>query len=294
MSLLTVPNQWGFEFHNWGGANAYPTSNVLGDALTLKEDADLANATWVECASAAEIAFDVYELRFGILHPNNSGADRSGIFDVGLDEGGGTFSAIISNIISGASAASTQFYFPWYVVPCRIKAGTRIGIRAATVNTVTDAGYAFIHALGQPSRPELLPPSSTKFETLGYTSGAVGTAVSCQANPNGRTYSSTWTSIGTTTFRWSSIFAAMSCKTASVSTATYFAEIGFGSSTTDVTKLMTVSMYAASSESVYYTPPPGVMSCAIPSGSGIYARLLGDLVNPANQGNVHFTVHGGG
>lgn len=293
--LLTVPNQWGFEFHNWGGANSYPSNTLIGDALTLKENSDIANATWTECASAAEIAYDVYELGFGIIHPASAGSHRGAIFDLGVDEGNtGTFTAIISNIVSGPTTA-TVFDTPvFYRIPVRIKAGSRIGIRAATVHTSTTAGYAFISAFGQPSRPELLPPASLKFETLGYSSGVLGTAVSCQANPNGRVYSSTWTSIGTTTFHWSCLFPGVSVNTATASSGGYLAEIGYGSSTTTVTKIHTTMMHLNSSEAIYHIPPPGVLMCDVPSGSGIYVRLIGDSAFPQNQGNVHFTVSGGG
>jgi hypothetical protein len=303
--MLFVPqNSFGWEFNNYCGSSAaqsdgYPFPNAagaLGDALTLKASADFAGATAVEVASSSEMAADTSLIMVGMASPSSSGVDRSAMIELGVDPAGGTsYTWVLPKIIINATAVAFANRHPRIALPLRIPAGSSVAVRGATVaaSDVT-GGIVSFQAFGRPSRPEDFPAYGLA-ETVGYSSSVLGTAVSCQANPNGRIFSSTWTSLGTTSFPWRAVAFSLSASSASTSFGQYFLQLGYGSSTTSVDIVVpAIHLGTGSGETHYVISPRDLVPCNIPSGAGIYARIKCDTTNPSNQGLINICAHGVG
>src|SRR5262245_10261809 len=90
-----------------------------------------AEGSWVQLASAANIANDVYALALMVGNGATSGQSKPHLLDIGEDPAGGTsYTALLSNLACGGTELTSvlgggiQFYFPLF-----IKAGSSVAAR---------------------------------------------------------------------------------------------------------------------------------------------------------------------
>jgi hypothetical protein len=294
--LHVLPNSFGWYFDNWNAALTYPNTTVarIGEAITFKASANLAGATAVVVASSAEMAFDSCGVGIQIVMDPGSGVDASGIWTLAVDPAGGTsYTDLISNVPCGPASdiAGSQFRAPVYLLPLKIRAGSTVAVRAATVKGSDANGLVQFMTWGAPSRPEMVA-SGGICETLGYTTGVLGTAISCAANPNGRT-AGAWTQLGTTTFAWIGMTIGAAVASSTVTAEHYWIEIGHGDGTT-CTPVAKITLLVGNNESSHRFPDFIPLQSVIPAGATVYARIRGSATSPVNQGAVSVVAVGVG
>ena len=167
-------------------------SSTIGTSVT--PGASDAEGSWTTLIASGSITEDIYGIHIKVHSGGTSTALKRHVLDLGIDPAGGTsFTAIISNIVCGASATlgtrpgTTEFYFPFFI-PAGSTFGCRIQGSNATAGTVRVVACLY----GQRSRPSVFPVG-TFSETFGV-SGSNGTSVT-----PGNAADGSWTSIGTTT-----------------------------------------------------------------------------------------------
>jgi len=148
---------------------------------------------YVQLASAANLAWDVYGILLWVVSGNTSATIRDILIDIGIDPAGGTSYAQLGGLndlfCPQASNAVDGGY--WMYFPLFIKAGQSVGARAQS--SVATTVRVMARFFGKPSNPHLLRVASYS-ETIGV-SGNGGTPVT--AGNTGA--EGAWTSIGTTT-----------------------------------------------------------------------------------------------
>ena len=178
-----------FYYDNWGAnPSATPGTSVTPGATN-------AEGTYTQVASSANIAQDIYAMSFRVSDGGTSTAAKNHLMDIGVDPAGGTsYSAIISNIVCGASAPFTagggghNFTFPFF-----IKAGSSVAVRIQGSNGTAGTVRVGAKFYGYPSRPESFPVGRFS-ETIGTITNSNGVSVT-----PGNAADGTWTSLGTTT-----------------------------------------------------------------------------------------------
>lgn len=178
-----------FTYDNLGAnPGATPGTSVTPGATN-------AEGSWTQVATGANIAQDVYGFWLRVSDGATSTAAKNHLLDVGVDPAGGSaYSAIISNIVCGASAAITatgggqQFFFPYYIT-----AGSSVAVRIQGSNGTAGTVRVGIKFYGQPSRPEALKTGSFS-ETIGTITNSNGVSFT-----PGNAADGSWVSLGTTT-----------------------------------------------------------------------------------------------
>lgn len=150
------------------------------------------NGAWTAWATPTD---DVYGIYLGINGGAVATTAKNATFDIGIDPSGGTsYTVLMQNVLCGSITVAgwifgKSFYFPLY-----IKAGTSIAIRAATSHTAASAIRFYGQLACKPSNPAAIWAGSY-CETIGYTSGCLGTAWTQGTT----TAKSAWSALGTTT-----------------------------------------------------------------------------------------------
>lgn len=187
--MLFVPRQsyQTFSYDNWG---ANPATTI---GTSVVPGASSAEGNWTQVASAANIANDIYGFYMLVHSGATSTSAKNHVLDVGVDPAGGTsYTAIISNLVCGASPALTAAGLREHYFPMFIKAGSSVAVRiaggAATAGTVRVA----MRFYGQFSSP-MQVPVGTYSESYGVT-GTSGTSIT-----PGNAADGAWTQVGTTT-----------------------------------------------------------------------------------------------
>jgi len=174
-------------YDNWG---ANPSS-TLGTNI----ESGFANSkgVWAQVATSANISRNVYAVYLQLHTGSTSATLRPLLFDIGIDEAGGTsYTPIIENALCGNApslkqAGNREFYFP-----IRIPKNSSVGIRSQS-HAATYTRYA-IRFYGELSRPEMFPVGAYA-ETFGSNpSKSQGTAFT-----PGNATDGAWTLLGTTT-----------------------------------------------------------------------------------------------
>lgn len=149
--------------------------------------------SYVQLASAANLAYDVYSIRVWVNAGNTTGTIRDILMDIGIDPAGGTSYAQVGGI-NDVFVPQDSIYNAcgrWFIFPLFIKGGSSVGVRGRANSTSTFR--VAIWFFGQPTYPEALQVAQYS-ETIGV-SGNGGTPFTC-----GNTSAwGSWTSIGTTT-----------------------------------------------------------------------------------------------
>jgi hypothetical protein len=189
---LWVPNGSGDFLWRKSNVEGVRPVQAYGTTITVPGSA---NTKGSYATALGALAFDVYGIFIratDVFFNNTTGTDT--LIDIGVDPAGGTsFTVIIPDLqVSGASglthAGGQNFYFPLW-----IKAGSSIGIRAASVKTANTFGVE-VCVFGKPHDPKLIK-AGTYVASFGVSAGtSTGTAVTC-----GTTSDGAWTQIGSAT-----------------------------------------------------------------------------------------------
>lgn len=181
-------SEFSFTYDNWGTNPA----STAGTAVT--PGASNVEGSWTQIASSANIAQDVYGLYMQVHAGATSAQQKDHLIDVGVDPAGGTsYTAVISNIVCGASPALTaagarEFFFPFW-----IKAGSSVAVRAQGNNATAGTVRVAARFYGKPSAPEAFPVGKYS-ETIGTITNSAG-----QSFTPGNAADGSWTSLGSTT-----------------------------------------------------------------------------------------------
>lgn len=174
-------------YDNWGAnPSATPGTAVTPGASNVE-------GSWTQVASSANIAEDVYGFYIQVAAGATSTAIKSHLLDIGVDPAGGTsYSAIISNLVCGASPSLTQagareFFFPMF-----IKAGSSVAARIQGSNATPGTVRVIIRFYGQLTVPEMNRVGMFS-ETIGTITNSSGVSFT-----PGNAADGTWVSLGTT------------------------------------------------------------------------------------------------
>lgn len=175
----------------WNYSNFTAPSATPGTSVT--PGASNAEGSWVQVASAGNIAYDVCLLYIAIGGGNTSGAQKDHLLDIGVDPAGGTsYTALISNIVCGQTQAVTTGWDE-FVFPIRIKAGSSVAVRVQGSNATAGTVRVVADFFGRPTEPSVVPVGQWA-ETIGTVTNSAGPSIT-----PGNAAEGSWTSIGTTT-----------------------------------------------------------------------------------------------
>lgn len=188
MLALPITNSWGFVYTNQENGSTTPGTSVTPGASDVE-------GSWTEIGPDASITTDIHYVTLLVMAGGTSTQSKQHLLDFGWDPAGGTsYVAFFSDLACGAAAdafgnndGGRQYHFP-----CRIPAGSAIAVRVQGSNATAGTVRVLAYFYGKPSRPELWRPAAYS-ETLGYTSGTLGTSFT-----PGTTAWSAWTSLGAT------------------------------------------------------------------------------------------------
>jgi len=274
--MLHAPglSAYSFTFDNWG---ANPGTSI---GTSVVPGASNAEGSWTQIASAANIAQDVYWTYINISGGNTSAAAKPQILDVGVDPAGGTsYTAIISNLVMGASPFVNGVGLIEHVFPFFIKAGSSVAVRIQGAHAT--AGTVRVAAMfcGQPSRPEATPVGSFSqtFGTITNSNGASFTP--------GNAADGSWVDLGAVSapLWWWQVGWQIDNGTI---TAEYtYVDVAFGDAT-NKHNIFRVMHMGTTGESVGSNLQTQLLMCAaykpVPAGAHIYIR--GRCLNAPDTG----------
>lgn len=188
--MLFVPglSSYGFTYDNYG------TNPSITFGTSVVPGASNAEGTFTQIASSANIAQDCCWLFINVHEGQTSANIKDHLLDIGVDPAGGTsYTAVISNIVCGASSGTAipggghRFVFPLF-----IKSGSSVAARIQGSNATAGTVIVAAKFYGQPSNPEAVPKGMFA-ECIGTITNSGGTAFT-----PGNAADGTWVSLGTT------------------------------------------------------------------------------------------------
>lgn len=276
---------WNYAATNLSGT---PKQTTPGTTFT----AGNTNTPGTAVTLLSALSQDIQLLSIGFQGVTLSTADCNALADLLVDPAGGTsWSAKISSIPCGYSPLNTGALCAslWYHFPIYIKAGTSIGLRAATAHTADiTTGVCIINTYGSPSSPDMWW-CGENVETLGAnTSTSKGTDLTSPgvSNANG-----SWTSIGTSTYRYGSVQLGVGGVSTNAATngIGYNTFMGYGS-----TKLVGTSPHyscSSSNEALARTGHQQPIFCDVASGTVWQAMTSSSSASPQNLNVVVMGVY---
>lgn len=174
----------------WRYSNHDVPSSTPGTAVTL--GTSNAEGSWVQIASSANIANDVYLFAIAVGSNYSSGYNLNTCLDVGVDPAGGSsYTEVIQNIICGKGSNIIGYGFSWFVFPLFIKAGSSVAVRGSTSHT-TGAPRVPAVFYGRPRNPHLVR-AAQYCEGVGAVTNNAGVSFTPGNGAEG-----SWASLGTT------------------------------------------------------------------------------------------------
>jgi hypothetical protein len=256
-------NSFLWKFSNYTTPSATPGTSVTPGASN-------AEGSWVQIATAANMAYDSLLMFIAVGGGNTSGAQKDHLLDIGVDPAGGTsYTAIINNIVCGQSQAVTTG-FDEFVFPIRIKAGSSVAVRVQGNNATAGTVRVVATFYGRPTNPEMVPVGQWS-ETIGTISGSGGTAVA-----PGNAAEGSWVSLGTTTkdmWRWQ-MGIQLSNGTITAQYATYDLAYGDATNKEFIIEDQHIGFYGTSEIKASILRGRQIIEGFryVPAGSTIYAR----------------------
>jgi hypothetical protein len=181
------PSGTSWTFDNFGAnPSATPGTSVTPGASNVE-------GSWTQVASAANIANDVYGFFLMVSGGATSTAAKNQLIDIGVDPAGGTsYTAIISNLVCGASPLLTapgnrEHFFPMF-----IKAGSTVAVRIQGSNATAGTVRVAMQFYGKPAGPIMIPTCYVS-ETIGTITNSSGVSFT-----PGNAADGSWVSLGTT------------------------------------------------------------------------------------------------
>lgn len=207
----------------WHFSNYTTPSETPGTSVT--PGISNAEGSWVQVASAANMAFDSMLLYIAVGGGNLTAVAKNHLLDIGVDPAGGTsYTAIISNISCGQTQAVTTG-FDEFVFPIFIKAGSSVAVRVQGSHTTAGTVRVVADFFGRPTNPEMVPVG-TYSETIGTITNSNGPTIVAGNNAEG-----TWTSIGTTTKDLWSWSLGYQLNNATITATYYSVDLAYGDAT---------------------------------------------------------------
>lgn len=181
-------NFCGFRYDNFGSnPSATPGTSVTPGASN-------AEGSWTQIASGANIAQDIVAFMLWVSNGATATAAKPHLLDVGVDESGGTsYTAVISNIVCGASGTGIAIPGHRFLFPLRIKAGSTVAVRIQGANATAGTVRVSASFYGQCANMLLLPVG-TFSETLGTITNSNGPTIT-----PGNAADGSWVDMGATT-----------------------------------------------------------------------------------------------
>jgi len=209
---------------NWLYSNADAPSTTPGTAVT--PGTSNAEGSWVQIASAANIANRVYALALNLNAGNSTGVAKNHLLDIGIDQAGGTsYTAVFQNLPIGQSGPFTEgarsFYFP-LEIPAGASVAARIQGSDATAGSVRVVAKFY----GKPSRPDLLRVGRYT-ETVGTITNSLGVSVT----PGNSGAEGSWVSLGTLAQRCWFYQLGVQCNNGTVTAMVYHFDLAVGDGT---------------------------------------------------------------
>jgi hypothetical protein len=284
MSLLTVPNSWGWIRTTETNTNDTPISTP-GVALTA--GAVGVKGAWTNISTYNSVNTLDVECHFVTLEMHGrptSTLSNAQLVDIGVDPAGGSSPTLVaSNIAVGQSAyfADTEGVQVRAELPLCIPAGASVFARTAFSPNAANSAALIAAYFGAPSRPEAVW-SGQFCESIGIANdGSVPT--NCDATPVTPGNSGSWTgSIGTAAGDWHELGTAAQnlrhislfpqIRNATMAALHYFWELGIGDGATVVPIIKKIRASTTSSERVVWKGRQGGAFFDIPAGTKIYAR----------------------
>lgn len=275
---------YNFTYDNWGTNPA----STIGTSVT--PGASNAEGSWTQIASSANIAADCYWLHLQVHAGATSGQIKSQLLDIGIDPAGGTsYSAIISDLIIGASPALSAAGAREYVFPFFIKAGSSVAVRIQGSNATAGTVRAAARFYGQPSRPEAVPVGAYS-ETLGTITNSSGPTLT-----PGNAAGGSWLDLGATSRAMWWWQLGYQIDNATITAEYTYLEVAFGDSSNKVS-MFKVMHGGTTGETCGLVSQAQMLACAaynpVPAGANIYVR--GRCNNAPDTGyNVNVVGIGG-
>lgn len=229
-----------------------------------------AEGAWTQVATSANIAQDVCWIRVWVSNGATSTAQKDHLLDIGVDPAGGSsYTAVISNIICGQSAAPSAGG-RWYAFPYYIKAGSSVAVRIQGQNATAGTAFVAVKFYGQPSNPHMVRVGQVA-ETIGAISNSGGVSFT----PGNTNAEGAWVSLGTTTNKlwWWQLCVQISNGT--TTSLGYAIDLAYGDSTNKVMIIENLWMgLPGTAEVVLSSTLNHFMECyrEVPAGSEIFVR----------------------
>lgn len=258
MLAAQTPNRFSVVYTN-GDAPSSTGQTLTAGSANVK-------GLWVQIASSANIAYDVYSLSMMANNGFVSAGIRDILVDIGIDLAGGTsYTVALADMVCGNAQYGARGGKP-FTFPLFIPAGASVGARMQC-STASYSMEVLARFLGQPSHPELVRAGNYS-ETIGTITNSRGVSLT----PGSSDAEGTWTSLGTTSrpMWWWQIGTQIS--NAAKSGLTYSYDLGWGDGT-NITPIVTNYQTRAltdESEQSFYISAQG--DGDVPAGATIYIR----------------------
>lgn len=246
---------------------------TTGAELNIKATNDVnTKGAWVEVLSDTVVTSDLFWLDVWTSFNAISGVSRNMVYDVGIDEAGGTsYSVLIPDVCATNSSNHGLGGGIRHSFPIHIKAGSAIAVRTQSNDSASTTGFG-VRGYGRP-RGAGGPPFAGKYATtFGFNSGTTtGTSIT-----SGTTSEGSWTSIATSIARSHSWWqlGLYSTDTSLTSGNIYAMDLAFGDASNKHV-IIQDQIWAVVNGSQNIASPGMHVGCfrTVPAGANLYVRM---------------------
>jgi hypothetical protein len=220
----------------------------------------------------------VYEIMLWVTGGATAATNKAHLLDIGVDEAGGTsYTAIVSNIVCGGSAAPSSAGYAMRL-PLFISAGASLAVRVQGAAGTAGTVYVMCRLLGGPTRPDMVR-SGKYAETIGTITGSLGVTVAASNGAKG-----SWVSMGTATKELWWVQPFFHCTSTGYGDEWLLVDvaIGDGSNKHIIVENCCFGAASISENFVRLLHPAG--NWRIPAGSTLYMRAAAVFASTTNHG----------
>lgn len=261
---MFAPNLCSFQqiFTNVGNPN---TTSV---GTSVIPGASNVEGSFTAIASTTDISDDVFWIKLWVSNGVSAGVAKNHLLDIGVDDAGGTsYTARISNIVTGGTAQANNGGGNWFIFPLFIKGAASVAIRIqgshSTAGTVRCAMWFY----GKPNRPE-----ATRLATFSETIGTITNSNGVSFTPGNTGAEGTWVSLGTTAndLWWWQL--GVQIDNATTTALIYYFDLAYGDATNKIMIIENSMMQLEGTSEANSRPldPMGYME--VPAGSELFIR----------------------
>ena len=264
------------------------TATNFGTAVTVNASTTVYGA-WAELIAGASVTTDIYGILLNINNYGVSNSNRNALFDIGVDNAGGT--TYVTKIPQLMGGSASPYYLGsggiWDYFPLYIPAGSSVAVQAKGTVASTTTGVA-CWLFGQPRRPENVR-SGSYVDAYGIdNTNNRGTTITI-----GTTAEGAWTSLGTTTrsYWWQQCGFAQN--DTSQTAAAIHVDIAAGASTTRNKILIENQLYIiTAAEQISCNPNFMGSYNNIASGQIVYGRAQSSSISDTGPNIACYMVGG--